>query len=143
MNNTINVAAKILPQHFLIWLNGIMTYQYNSTDLVRPPKEGLTEREEFLLKESKTFCIYPWIHLHAYPTGEAYPCCHAEMKPGVVGNCRTHSLEEIWHGHHDWQSGTKCAWRRFGDGNIVYRRLSHDHQYRDYRSWPRYDYWHG
>lgn len=73
-----------------------MTYQYNSADLVRPVE--LTEREEFLLKESKTFCIYPWIHLHAYPTGEAYPCCHAEMKPGVIGNCRTQTLEEIWRG---------------------------------------------
>ena len=69
-------------------------YKYNSTDLVRPTE--LTEREQFLLTESKTFCIYPWIHLHAYPTGEAYPCCHAEMKPGVVGNCRTNTLEEIW-----------------------------------------------
>ena len=73
-----------------------MTYKYNSTDLVRPTE--LTKREEFLLKDSRTFCIYPWIHLHAYPTGEAYPCCHAEMKPGVVGNCRTNTLEEIWRG---------------------------------------------
>lgn len=71
-----------------------MTYKYNSADLVKPVE--LTPREEFLLKESKTFCIYPWIHLHAYPTGEAYPCCHAEMKPGVVGNCRSNTLEEIW-----------------------------------------------
>ena len=71
-------------------------YRYNSADLVRPVE--LTEREEFLLKESKTFCIYPWIHIHAYPTGEAYPCCHAEMKPGVIGNCRTQTLEEIWRG---------------------------------------------
>ena len=69
-------------------------YKYNSADLAKPIE--LTEREEFLLKESKTFCIYPWIHLHAYPTGEAYPCCHAEMKPGVVGNCRSNTLEEIW-----------------------------------------------
>lgn len=72
-------------------------YNYNSTDLVKPTE--LTEREEFLLRDSKTFCIYPWIHLHAYPTGEAYPCCHAEMKPGIVGNCRTQTLEEIWHGN--------------------------------------------
>jgi sulfatase maturation enzyme AslB (radical SAM superfamily) len=71
-----------------------MSYNYNSTDLVRPTE--LTEREEFLLKDSRTFCIYPWIHLHAYPTGEAYPCCHAEMKPGIVGNCRTNTLAEIW-----------------------------------------------
>jgi MoaA/NifB/PqqE/SkfB family radical SAM enzyme len=70
-----------------------MTYKYNSADLVRPVE--LTEREEFLLKDSKTFCIYPWIHLHAYPTGEAYPCCHAEMAY-PVGNCHYKSLEEIY-----------------------------------------------
>jgi len=71
-----------------------MAYNYNSTDLVKPVE--LTEREQFLLKQSKTFCIYPWIHLHAYPTGEAYPCCHAEMGVGQVGNCRKNTLEEIW-----------------------------------------------
>jgi radical SAM protein with 4Fe4S-binding SPASM domain len=70
-------------------------YKYNSTDLVRPTE--LTEREEFLLTESKTFCIYPWIHLHAYPTGEAYPCCHAEMQY-PVGNCKKQTLSEIWQG---------------------------------------------
>lgn len=68
-------------------------YKYNSSDLVRPTE--LTDREQFLLTDSKTFCIYPWIHLHAYPTGEAYPCCHAEMKY-PVGNCRSNTLEEIW-----------------------------------------------
>lgn len=72
-----------------------MTYNYNSTDLVKPTE--LTDREQFLLRDSKTFCIYPWIHLHAYPTGEAYPCCHAEMGVGQVGNCRSNTLEEIWH----------------------------------------------
>ena len=70
-----------------------MNYEYNSPQLVRPTE--LTAREEFLLKDSKTFCIYPWIHLHAYPTGEAYPCCHAEMAY-PVGNCRQNTLEEIW-----------------------------------------------
>lgn len=71
-----------------------LLYEYNSTDLVRAT--NLTEREKFLLHESKTFCMYPWIHLHAYPTGEAYPCCHAEMGVGKIGNCRNNSLEEIW-----------------------------------------------
>jgi len=69
-------------------------YNYNSSDLVRPVE--LTEREEFLLKKSRTFCMYPWIHVHAYPTGEAYPCCHAEMGVGQVGNCREKTLEQIW-----------------------------------------------
>jgi radical SAM protein with 4Fe4S-binding SPASM domain len=71
-----------------------MSYNYNSTDLVRPTE--LTEQEEFLLKDSKTFCMYPWIHLHAWPTGEAYPCCHAEWKNPALGNCRTDTLEKIW-----------------------------------------------
>lgn len=70
-----------------------MTYKYNSADLVRPVE--LTKREEFLLQDSKTFCIYPWIHLHAYPTGQAYPCCHAEMAY-PVGNTRHNTLEEIY-----------------------------------------------
>jgi MoaA/NifB/PqqE/SkfB family radical SAM enzyme len=68
-------------------------YKYNSADLVRPTE--LNEREEFLLKDSKTFCIYPWIHLHAYPTGEAYPCCHAEMAY-PVGNAHFKTLEDIY-----------------------------------------------
>lgn len=58
--------------------------------------EKLTQRERYLLTESKTFCIYPWIHIHAYPTGEAYPCCHAEMKVGQIGDCRKQTLEDIW-----------------------------------------------
>jgi MoaA/NifB/PqqE/SkfB family radical SAM enzyme len=70
-------------------------YKYNSTDLARPTE--LTEREEFLLTKSKTFCIYPWIHLHAYPSGEAYPCCHAEMGIGQVGHCKEKTLKEIWY----------------------------------------------
>jgi MoaA/NifB/PqqE/SkfB family radical SAM enzyme len=71
-------------------------YKYNSADLVRPVE--LTEHEEFLLKDSKTFCIYPWIHLHTYPTGEAYPCCHAEMGVGQIGDCHKQSLQDIWYG---------------------------------------------
>jgi len=64
-----------------------------------PTKLDVSElnlQEKKLLYESKTFCIYPWIHLHAYPTGEAWPCCHAEMSAGSVGNAKTHSLERIW-----------------------------------------------
>ena len=71
-------------------------YKYNSPDLIKPTT--LTSREEFLLKDSKVFCIYPWIHLHAYPTGEAYPCCHAEMSAGPVGNCHEQTLADIANG---------------------------------------------
>ena len=47
------------------------------------------------LTESKTFCILPWIHLHAFPDGRAYPCCLSEpWHP--VGDLRQHTMEEIW-----------------------------------------------
>jgi len=91
----ISAAAKISAPHFHDCKNGMSQYQYNSADLVRPV--DLTDRERWLLTESRTFCIYPWIHLHAYPTGEAYPCCHAEMAH-PVGHCKKNTLAEIWQG---------------------------------------------
>jgi len=70
-------------------------YKYNSSDPVKIKLTDLSDKKKFLLSESKTFCIYPWIHLHAYPTGEAYPCCHSEMEY-PVGNCKDNLLKEIW-----------------------------------------------
>jgi len=71
-------------------------YQYGSANPIRIKLNELDAQQRFLLTESKTFCMYPWVHLHAWPTGEAYPCCHAEMSVGQVGNCRTSTLAEIW-----------------------------------------------
>jgi MoaA/NifB/PqqE/SkfB family radical SAM enzyme len=71
-------------------------YRYSSPDLIKMGMDELSERQLFLLTESSTFCIYPWTHLHAYPTGEAYPCCGAEPKSGPVGDCRKNTLKEIW-----------------------------------------------
>lgn len=71
-------------------------YQYGSINPMQIDLNDLSDREKFLLTESKTFCMYPWIHLHVYPTGHAFPCCHSEMKTGQIGNCRDKSLAEIW-----------------------------------------------
>jgi radical SAM protein with 4Fe4S-binding SPASM domain len=73
-----------------------MSYNYNSSEPIKIALADLNPRERTLLTESKTFCMYPWIHLHAYPTGEAYPCCHAEMGVGQVGNCKNNTMKEIW-----------------------------------------------
>lgn len=72
-----------------------MSTNYSSKNPNKINLDTLGPREQFLLTESKTFCMYPWIHIHAYPTGEAYPCCHAEMH-GRIGNCRSHTLEQIF-----------------------------------------------
>jgi organic radical activating enzyme len=70
-------------------------YRYGSTDPLKVDLKSLTGHEQFLLTKSKAFCIYPWIHLHAWPTGEAYPCCHATHSP-TYGNTKQQTLEEIW-----------------------------------------------
>lgn len=93
--NVFAIDAPVLPKKIVKQTNNIH-YQYNSSDLVAMRMDELTEREHFLLTESKTFCIYPWIHLHASPTGEAYPCCLSEYKAGNVGNCHEQTLKEIW-----------------------------------------------
>ncbi len=34
--------------------------------------------KDFLLKDSKTFCMLPWNHLHVTPIGTGAPCCIAD-----------------------------------------------------------------
>jgi len=70
-------------------------YQYGSANPLKINLSDVGEKERFLLSKSKTFCMYPWIHMHVWPTGQAYPCCHAEMTP-VYGNAREQTMKEIW-----------------------------------------------
>jgi MoaA/NifB/PqqE/SkfB family radical SAM enzyme len=70
--------------------------EYSSSTPIKISLDSLTQNHRHLLTESKTFCMYPWVHLHAYPTGEAWPCCQSEMKSGGVGNTRIDSLKTIW-----------------------------------------------
>jgi MoaA/NifB/PqqE/SkfB family radical SAM enzyme len=70
-------------------------YQYGSANPLKINLNQLSEREQFLLTDSKKFCMYPWTHLHAWPTGQAFPCCMADPV-GQVGNSRTSTLKDIW-----------------------------------------------
>ena len=74
-----------------------MAYNYNGKEPIKIRVEELTDAQKDLIFENKTFCMYPWIHLHAFPTGEAYPCCNTEMSE-TVGNTRYDTLDEIWNG---------------------------------------------
>ena len=73
-----------------------MAYNYNGKEPIKIGIDELTESQKDLIFNNKTFCMYPWIHLHAFPTGEAYPCCNTEMSE-LVGNTRNNTLDEIWH----------------------------------------------
>ena len=57
----------------------------------------MTPREKELLIDSESFCMLPWMHLHAFPDGRAYPCCFAFDKLHV-GNVNENSMEEVFNG---------------------------------------------
>ena len=74
-----------------------MAYEYGAKEPEKLKIKDMTPREKELLIESDTFCILPWIHLHAYPDGRAYPCCFA-FDPYPVGNLNKNSLAEVFNG---------------------------------------------
>lgn len=51
--------------------------------------------KDFLLNDSKTFCMFPWIHLNVTPKGDIYPCCSNDYtKP--YGNTKEITLKEAF-----------------------------------------------
>ena len=70
-------------------------FDYNSIEPLQIDMDALTPDYQYLLTKSKTFCILPWIHVHAYPTGAAYPCCSTDMEY-PIGDMRKNSIKEIW-----------------------------------------------
>ena len=39
--------------------------------------------------------MLPWMHMHAFPDGRAYPCCLADYWH-PVGDLRKNTMEEVW-----------------------------------------------
>ena len=62
--------------------------------------DQLRTNKEHALKESKHFCMAPWVTMHAWPSGEAYPCCAIQTQGVMNGkgmaNLHTSSFEEAW-----------------------------------------------
>ena len=69
------------------------TYDYGSRTPVSISLDELTDIEKERLIKSNTFCMLPWIHLHGWPTGEAFLCC---MSNTPIGNLRNQTMEEVW-----------------------------------------------
>ena len=51
--------------------------------------------KDFLLNESKTFCMFPWLHLNATPKGDIYPCCSNDYTT-PFGNTKEITLKEAF-----------------------------------------------
>ena len=58
-------------------------------------KDYFTDEQYKLLTESDNFCILPWIHIHGWSDGQAYPCCMSDPDE-PIGNLRDNTLEEVW-----------------------------------------------
>ena len=57
--------------------------------------EELSETQLHRLVKSDTFCMLPWIHMHAFPDGRAYPCCLSLMDH-PIGTLKERTMAEIW-----------------------------------------------
>jgi len=59
------------------------------------------DKKDFLLKESKSFCVFPWMHIYANPDGKAFPCCTAEQDT-IDQNLKEKTIEEVFNSD-DWK----------------------------------------
>ena len=48
-----------------------------------------------MTKDSKHFCILPWIHMHVWPNGKTFPCCLTPYDYDV-GNVNDSGLKGVW-----------------------------------------------
>ena len=74
-----------------------MAYEYGAKEPEKLKIKDMTPKQKELLIESESFCMLPWMHLHAYPDGRAYPCCFA-FDPYPVGDLNIQSLKEVFNG---------------------------------------------
>jgi radical SAM protein with 4Fe4S-binding SPASM domain len=47
------------------------------------------------LIKSDVFCMIPWVHMHAFPNGQAYPCCLSDSQL-PIGDLHKNTMREVW-----------------------------------------------
>jgi MoaA/NifB/PqqE/SkfB family radical SAM enzyme len=70
-------------------------YVYNERAPYFVDKDRLSEEQLTRLTKSDNFCMMPWVHMHAFPDGRAYPCCLADYWH-PVGDLRKNTMAEVW-----------------------------------------------
>jgi radical SAM protein with 4Fe4S-binding SPASM domain len=74
-----------------VWQN----YSYSSRKPFKANLEAMPQRHQDLLTRDEHFCLMPWIHLHSFPDGRAYPCCMGEYDH-PIGNLQQQTMAEVW-----------------------------------------------
>ena len=69
-----------------------MAYEYGAKEPEKLKIKDMTPKEKELLLDSESFCMMPWLHIHAFPDGRAYPCCFG-LDKYPVGNLNKDSME--------------------------------------------------
>ena len=72
-----------------------MAYDYGAKEPEKLKIKDMTDRQKELLIDSDTFCMMPWLHIHAFPDGRAYPCCFA-LDKYPVGDLNKNSMAEVF-----------------------------------------------
>lgn len=70
-------------------------YDYNARAPYFIERTELTEAQWRRLTESETFCMLPWMHMHAFPDGRVYPCCLSDYWH-PLGDLRKNTMAEVW-----------------------------------------------
>jgi MoaA/NifB/PqqE/SkfB family radical SAM enzyme len=74
-----------------------VAYEYGAKEPEKLKIKDMTPKQKELLLDSDTFCMMPWLHLHAFPDGRAYPCCFG-LDQHPVGDLNKSSMEEVFNG---------------------------------------------
>ena len=70
-------------------------YNYYERKPVFIKEEDLRKDQLDRLVKSDVFCMLPWIHMHAFPNGQAYPCCLSDSHY-PMGHLHKNTMKEVW-----------------------------------------------
>jgi len=70
-------------------------HNYTSRIPIRADFQAMSQRHKDLLTTDDHFCLIPWLHMHAFPDGRAYPCCMGEYNM-PIGNLKEQTMKEVW-----------------------------------------------
>jgi radical SAM protein with 4Fe4S-binding SPASM domain len=76
-------------------INNLRNYNWKDRVPTSIALEDLNQEQTYQLIDSANFCMLPWIHLHAWPDGKAFPCCLANAKY-PVGDLKHQTMREVW-----------------------------------------------
>ena len=70
-------------------------HNYHTRKPVYISEDELRADQLARLVDSEVFCMIPWIHMHAFPDGRAYPCCLGDDRH-PIGNFKQDTMETVW-----------------------------------------------